>query len=77
MIQNSKIQKFEDLKSEGLRGVGSMTNIKGQTAKFGGRRLDSKEMTVVPGAVNGKPWEITVKAEDGSSVRTYKVKIER
>jgi hypothetical protein len=32
-------------------------------------------MTVVPGEVNGKPWVITVKAEDGSSTHVYKLRI--
>lgn len=76
-LSDLKIERFEDLKIEGLRGIGSLTNIKGQTARFGGRKLDSKEMTVVPGEINGKPWVITVRAEDGSSTHTYKVKIEK
>ena len=58
-----------------LRGIGSFTNVKGHTAKFNGRKLDSAEMTIVPGEVNGKPWIITVKAEDGSSTHIYKIKI--
>ncbi len=60
-----------------FRGIGSLTNIKGETARFNGRKLDSKEMTILPGEINGKPWLITVKAEDGSSVHTYKIKIIR
>lgn len=60
---------------EALRGIGSLTNIKGETAQFGGRKLDSKEMSIEPGEVNGRPWVITVKAEDGSSTHVYKVKI--
>jgi len=58
-----------------LRGIGSLTNIKNETAQFGGRKLDSKEMTILPGEINGKPWIITVKAEDGSSEHTYKIKV--
>ena len=58
-----------------LRGIGTLTNIKGQKARFNGRKLDGNEMTIVPGEVNGKPWEITVKAEDGSSTHVYKIKI--
>ena len=57
------------------RGIGKLTNIKGNTAKFNGRKLDAKEMTVTPGQINGAPWVITVKAEDGSSVHVYKIKI--
>ena len=58
-----------------LRGIGTLTNIKGEKARFNGRKLDANEMTIVPGEVNGKPWVITVKAEDGSSTHTYKIKI--
>ena len=59
-----------------IRGIGSLTNIKGETAHFNGRKLDNREMTIVPGEINGKPWVITVKAEDGSSAHTYKIKVE-
>jgi len=55
-------------------GIGSFTNIKRETAHFEGRRLDSKEMRITPGEVNGKPWEIQVIAEDGSSKHTYRIK---
>jgi len=58
-----------------FRGIGTLTNIKGHTAKFNGRKLDGKEMTVTPGEINGAPWIITVKAEDGSSTHVYKIKI--
>ena len=61
----------------GLRGIGTLTNIKGERARFGGRKLDAQEMTVVPGEINGKPWEITVKADDGSASRTYIIKVEK
>jgi len=59
------------------RGIGTLTNIKGEKAKFNGRKLDDREMTVMPGEVNGKPWVITVKAEDGSSTHVYKIKFEK
>ena len=58
-----------------FRGIGTLTNIKGEKARFNGRKLDSQEMTVVPGEINGKPWTITVKAEDGSSTHVYKIKV--
>ena len=61
-------------KIEGLRGIGTLTNIRGEKARFNGRRLDAQEMSVVPGEINGKPWTITVKAEDGSSTHVYKIK---
>ena len=67
----------ESVKIEGLRGIGTLTNIKGEKARFNGRKLNAQEMTIVPGEINGKPWVITVKAEDGSSVHTYKLKIEK
>ena len=75
-IQTCKVQGTKDIKIEGFRGIGSLTNIKGETAQFKGRKLDSKEMSVQPGEVNGKPWVITVKAEDGSSEHIYRLKIE-
>ena len=66
-----------EIKFEAYRGIGSLTNIKGEKARFNGRKLDSQEMTIVPGVVNGTPWTITVKAEDGSSTHVYKIKVER
>jgi hypothetical protein len=63
-----------DVTISALRGIGSLTNIKGEKARFNGRKLDSQEMTVSAGEINGKPWIITVKAEDGSSTHTYKIK---
>ena len=68
--------RSSEVKIEAFRGIGSLTNIKGQKAQFNGRRLDTKEMSIVPGEVNGKPWTITVKAEDGSSTHVYKIKVE-
>ena len=65
-----------DVKLEAWRGAGTLTNIKGEKARFRGRKLGEQEITVEPGELNGKPWVITVKAEDGSSTTTYKVKIE-
>ena len=64
-----------DIQIAGFRGIGTLTNIKGEKARFNGRRLDSQEMTVTPGEINGAPWVITVKAEDGSSTHVYKVQI--
>jgi len=76
-IQTFKLlnSKAQTIKIEALRGIGTLTNIKGHKAKFNGRRLDTGEMTVTPGEINGKPWTITVKAEDGSSTHIYKIKI--
>ena len=74
-VQTYKLPANGDVKIAGYRGIGTLTNIKGEKARFGGRKLDSQEMTIVPGEVNGKPWVITVKAEDGSSTHVYKIKI--
>jgi len=70
-----KANSKESIAIQAFRGIGTLTNIKGYKAKFNGRKLDNSEMTVVPGEINGKPWIITVKAEDGSSTHTYKIKI--
>ena len=74
-VQTYKLPANGDVKIAGYRGIGTLTNIKGEKARFNGRKLDSQEMTIVPGEVNGKPWLITVKAEDGSSTHVYKIKI--
>ena len=74
-VQVYKAEGATGVKIEGFRGIGSLTNIKGKTARFRGRKLGAKEMTVEPGELNGKPWVITVKAEDGSSTHTYKIKV--
>ena len=56
------------------RGAGSLKNMKGQTARFGGRKLTDKEMSIVPGTINGAPTVIAVQAEDGTSSHVYKIK---
>ena len=71
-LPNSEAQTIQ---INGYRGIGTLTNIKGEKARFNGRKLDANEMTVVPGEINGKPWTIIVKAEDGSSTHTYRVAI--
>lgn len=57
-----------------MRGEGSLTNSKGTTVDFPGRRLSESEMTVTPGTIDGEPTLITVKAEDGSTVTVYKIR---
>lgn len=58
----------------GLRGVGSLTNNRGEKANFPGRRLSSAEMSITKkGAIDGDPMEITVKSDDGKSTRVYKI----
>lgn len=65
----------DDVKIEAFRGIGSLTNIKGKTVTFKGRRLSNKEMTITAGAINGAPYILTVKSEDGKSSTTYKIKL--
>ena len=56
------------------RGVGSLTNNRGGKANFPGRRLSDSECNIQLGTVDGEPTIITVKAEDGSSTTTYRIK---
>jgi hypothetical protein len=74
-VQTYKLQGAKEVKIEAFRGIGTLTNIKGEKAAFNGRKLDANEMTVQPGEINGKPWVITVKSEDNSSVHVYKIKV--
>ena len=67
----------DEVKIEAFRGAGSLTNIKGKTTTLKGRKLNDKEMTIQAGKVNGAPYIITVKAEDGSSQTTYRLKLIR
>ena len=55
------------------RGSGSFTNSKGQTATFVGRRLSGSEIEIKKGGV-GEVTTITVRAEDGSSATTYRIR---
>ena len=75
MSSEYKVVSSEEVVIEGYRGVGALTNIKGKRVQFRGRKLGAQEMTIVPGVINGQPWVITVKAEDGSSTTTYRIKI--
>ena len=59
----------------GVRGVGSITNARGTTVSFSGRRLTSEEFQIVQqGTIDGEPMIIQVNATDGSSQTTYKIK---
>lgn len=64
-------------KIEARRGTGALTNAKGVTATFAGRVLSGKEITIQEGVIDGTPTVITVKAEDGSKTKTYKIKFVR
>ena len=58
-----------------VRGVGSLTNTRGKTVTFPGRRLSGDEITIKYGKVDGEATTITVKSEDGKSTTTYKIKM--
>jgi len=58
------------------RGEGTLTNIRGTSASFPGRELTSSEMSIAYGPIGGVTT-IQVKAEDGSSTTTYKIKFVR
>lgn len=64
-------------KIEARRGTGALTNAKGITATFAGRVLSGKEITIQEGVIDGTPTVITVKSEDGSKTKTYKIKFVR
>lgn len=57
-----------------VRGAGSLTNLKGNTAAFPGRRLNAQECVIQNGAVDGAATVITVHSEDGSSTSTYRIR---
>ena len=59
------------------RGAGSLTNARGGSATFPGRELTGSEITITHGVLDGAATIITVKAEDGSSTTTYKIKFVR
>ena len=59
----------------GVRGVGSLTNARGDKATFPGRRLSDSEFQILQqGTIDGDPMIIQVNATDGSSITTYKIK---
>lgn len=60
-----------------VRGEGSLSNSKGETVNFQGRRLSGSEITITNGVIDGTPTTITVRAADGSTTTTYKIKFVR
>lgn len=59
----------------GMRGEGSLKNARGDQANFTGRRLSENEFVILQeGSIDGEPMIIEVRAEDGSSSTTYKIK---
>ena len=59
---------------EFYRGEGDLTNARGTTAHFAGRKLGGSELSIVEGELNGKPMEVKVKSGDGKTSRVYKIK---
>ena len=57
-----------------LRGAGQLTNARGTTARFAGRKLTPDEVSVERGTVNGTPMLVHVKSGDGKTSRTYRIK---
>ncbi len=64
-------------KIEARRGAGELTNARGTTVSFAGRVLSGNEITITDGVIDGVPTTITVKSEDNSSQKTYKIKFVR
>ena len=62
---------------EAWRGSGKLTNTKGTTKTYNGRKLSGNEISMTSGTIDGTPVTITVRAEDGSSTHTYKIKFVR
>ena len=64
-------------KIEAIRGAGTITNAKGETARFPGRTLTGSEITITNGDLTSKPTVITVKSTDGKSTKTYKIQFQK
>lgn len=62
---------------EAYRGAGSITNARGTTVTFNGRKLEGSEITVTNGDLAGTPTVITVKSEDGKSTTSYKIQFQK
>lgn len=62
---------------EAYRGAGSLTNTRGTTVAFAGRKLEGSEITITNGDLEGTPTVITVKSEDGKSTNTYKIQFKK
>ena len=60
-------------KVECWRGEGKLTNARGNTVHFKGRKLGSRELTVEQGILNTKPMKITVHSADGKTSRQYQI----
>ncbi|MCR5050775.1 MAG: hypothetical protein K6A36_06785 [Paludibacteraceae bacterium] len=59
------------------RGVGALTNPRGKTVNFPGRKLSGSEISIVKGNVTNTPTVITVKSEDGKKTTVYKIQFQK
>ena len=62
---------------EAMRGAGTLTNLKGTTVAFPGRKLSGSEISIVNGDLESKPTKITVKSEDGKSTTVYQIQFQK
>ncbi len=62
---------------EAFRGAGSLTNARGTTVTFSGRKLEGSEISITNGDLTSTPTVITVKSEDGKSTTTYKIQFQK
>lgn len=62
---------------EAYRGAGSLTNARGTTVAFNGRKLEGSEITITNGDLENTPTVITVKSEDGKSTSTYRIQFKK
>lgn len=62
---------------EAYRGAGSLTNARGTTVTFSGRKLEGSEISITNGDLTSTPTVITVKSEDGKSTTTYKIQFQK
>ncbi|MBR5678473.1 MAG: hypothetical protein IKX20_10120 [Paludibacteraceae bacterium] len=62
---------------EAIRGAGSITNARGDVAKFPGRTLSGSEITITNGDLSSTPTTIVVKSGDGKSTKTYKIQFQK
>ena len=62
---------------EAFRGAGALTNARGTTVTFSGRKLEGSEISITNGDLTSTPTVITVKSEDGKSTTTYKIQFQK
>jgi len=62
---------------EAMRGAGTLTNLKGATVAFPGRKLSGSEISIEKGDLVSKPTKITVKSEDGKKTTVYQIQFQK